>query len=158
MILLEPRITNPVAKAKMNDKKPPATPKLDPNSILSSAQKTPSKRRGRKRKQKVDENMDDLSTGKIPSLLDGIFSSVAGTKTKHASDATSETLVNVDSLPPSSDVEGNFHPPRTYPYQDLDLDMFNEVPWDSVYDSDSMLWGLSAIPWLACSDRDDEVV
>ena len=102
--------------------------------------------------------MDDLSTEKIPSLLDGIFSSVVGTKTRHTSDATSETLVNVDSLPPSSDVEENFHPPRTYPYQDLDLDMFNEVPWDSVYDSDSMLWGLSAIPWLACSDRDDEVV
>ncbi|KAK7682142.1 hypothetical protein QCA50_014729 [Cerrena zonata] len=144
---------------------------LDPNltypkAPMTSTQKTPSKPKGRKRIPKTGNDLNDTST-KIPSLLEGIFTSVTKTKSKAptstpAFDSTSDTLVD-SSLPPSSDIEedddtlDDFHPPRIHPYRDSDLEMFNEVPWDSRYAGDLSSWRLSAIPWLACSDGYGEV-
>lgn len=143
--------------------RPLATPRAHAAALPSSfAQKTPTKRKARKR---IPQAGGDL-TGKIPSLLEGIFTSVAGTKKRRSIptspfNSTSDTLVNSNSLPPSSEVEDDtpkrFHPPRIYHYQDSDLDMFNEVSWDSNYEGDPSPWKLSAIPWLACSDGYGEV-
>lgn len=110
----------------------------------------------------LDPDLDENKLNKIPSLYDTLLPGHGNEKDETsiefesdgaASQDTSNTTINCEEEANLEECEhaiGDFGPPRTQVFNELELRLFGDIQWDDNQETwDGSGWELSAIPWLA---------